>query len=332
MDVSVQVWREGRAGRIRLNRPKALNALDLDMVRLIHAAVRSFGEDPAVHVVLVDAPERGFCAGGDIRALRAAAMGGDAAAVAGFFAQEYAMNQAIADLRKPYVALIDGVCMGGGIGISVHGSHRVATEKAVFAMPETAIALLPDVGTSYVLPRLPGALGMYIGLTGARMAGADALYAGLATHYVPSEHLGALADAVVKDGAAALVEFAAPLPAFSFSGNRAVIDACFGADSVEQILARLEADGSEFAQATLAQLHAHSPSAVHWSFRILHDGAKRNLPECLAAELALVRQVAMSAEFLEGVRAMVVDKDRQPKWQPAKLHEVNAEEIQKLFR
>lgn len=331
MDLSVQAWRDGRAGRIRLNRPKALNALDLEMVRLIHEAVNLFAADPAVHVVLVDAPERGFCAGGDIRALRAASIAGDAEAVAGFFAREYAMNQAIADLRKPYIALIDGVCMGGGIGISVHGSHRIATEKAVFAMPETAIALLPDVGTSYVLPRLPGKLGMYMGLTGARMQGADAVHAGLATHFVPSDRLEALAASVVKDGAGAVAEFSAPLPAFSLAKARGWIDDVFSAASVPALIARLENDGSEFAQAALALLRAHSPSAIYWSHRILREGAKHHLPECLQAELALVRQVAMGKEFLEGVRAMVVDKDRQPKWQPATLEAVDPAAIEKLF-
>src|SRR5580698_9393376 len=211
MDQAVQIWREGRAGRIRLNRPKALNALDQEMVNLIQGALKTFGADPAVHLVLIDAPERGFCAGGDVRSLRAGVMAGDVENVAGFFASEYAMNQAIADLRKPYVALVNGVCMGGGIGVSVHGSHRIATERAVFAMPETAIALFPDVGTSYVLPRLPGALGMYVGLTGARMSGADAVHAGLATHFVPSDRLGALGAAIVKDGVAVIAEYAAPL-------------------------------------------------------------------------------------------------------------------------
>jgi enoyl-CoA hydratase/carnithine racemase len=331
MEQPVQVWRAGRAGRIRLTRPKALNALDAEMVRLIHGAIKDFGADPSVHVVLVDAPERGFCAGGDIRTLRAGALAGDEAAVVGFFAAEYAMNQAIADLRKPYVALIDGVCMGGGIGISVHGSHRVASERAMFAMPETAIALFPDVGTSYVLPRLPGALGMYIGLTGARMLGADAVHAGFATHFVPSARFGELAAAVEADGAAAVAGFAEPLPGFSLAGQRPVIDAAFAAPSVAGIMSRLEEDGGEFAVATLATLRAHSPSSVHWSFKVLRRGAGQNLPEALATELRLVRHVAMSAEFLEGVRAVVVDKDKSPKWQPARIEDVDLAGIDRLF-
>jgi enoyl-CoA hydratase len=331
MDQAVQVLREGRAGRIRLNRPKALNALDQEMVNLIHGALAAFGADPAVHLVLIDAPERGFCAGGDVRGLRTGAMAGDAEGVAAFFAAEYAMNQAIADLPKPYVALVDGVCMGGGIGVSVHGSHRIATERAVFAMPETAIALFPDVGASYILPRLPGALGMYMGLTGGRMSGADAVHAGLATHFVPSDRLGELGAAIVRDGVAVIAEYAAPLPTFSLGTARGVIDTAFSAGSLLEIVARLEQDGGEFARATLTQLRSHSPSALHWSFRIIQAGASRNLTQALAAELALVRHVAMSAEFLEGVRAMLVDKDRMPKWQPARIEDVEPAAIGAFF-
>ncbi len=331
MDQAVQVWREGRAGRIRLNRPKALNSLNLRMVTAIHAALDDFAGDPAVHLVLVDAPERGFCAGGDVRSAREAALAGDVSGVEAFFRAEYALNRAIAELRKPYVALVDGVCMGGGIGISVHGSHRIATEKAVFAMPETAIALFPDVGTSYLLPRLPGALGMYCGLTGARMAGADAVHAGFATHFVPSEFLGELAEAVMRDGVAVIAGFAAPLPAFTLEGARGVIDHAFSAGSVADILHPLERDSGEFATETLAQLRAHSPSAVHWSFEIIRRGARQTLAQSLAAEYALVRQVAMHPEFLEGVRAVLVDKDRAPKWQPDRLEAVNLAKIEAMF-
>jgi enoyl-CoA hydratase len=331
MDLSVQAWREGRAGRIRLNRPKALNALDLEMVKLIREALAAFGTDPLVQVILLDAPERGFCAGGDIRMLRAGSLAGDVAAVREFFTLEYAMNLEISDLRKPFVSLIDGVCMGGGIGISVHGSHRIASEKAVFAMPETAIALFPDVGATYALPRLPGELGMYLGLTGARLAGPDAVHAGLATHFVPSAKLGELAAAIVQDGVAVISEYAEAFPAFSLAAQRRVIDEAFSAESVREILLRLEADGSEFALATLDSLREHSPSAVCWSFEILRRGATRNLKQCLAGELALVMQVAMGAEFLEGVRAMVVDKDKSPKWQPSSIEEVDPDAISAFF-
>jgi enoyl-CoA hydratase len=331
MDQEVQVWREGRAGRIRLQRPQALNALNLGMIQSIHEALNLFSADPDVHFLLIDAPERGFCAGGDVRGIRAAALADDRSAARIFFAAEYKLNQAIAACPKPFVALVDGVCMGGGIGISVHGSHRIATERAMFAMPETAIALFPDVGTSYLLPRLPGALGLYMGLTGARMVGADAVHAGLATHFVRRESLPALEAALLQDGVAVIAAFAEPLPAFSLAAARPVIDAAFSAPSVADIVARLEADGGAFAQETLATLRLHSPSAVHWSFAILRAGAHRSLPEALAAELALAVQVTSLPEFFEGVRAVLVDKDRAPRWQPARLEDVDPAVINALF-
>jgi enoyl-CoA hydratase/carnithine racemase len=323
--------KEGRAGRIRLNRPKALNALNPEMVAGVLAALRAFAPDPAVHFVLIDAPERGFCAGGDVRALREAGMAGQSAPIEAFFAAEYEMNQALADFAKPVVSLIDGICMGGGIGLSVHGSHRVASEKALFAMPETAIALFPDVGTSFLLPRLPGALGMYLGLTGARLAGADAVHAGLATHFVESARFAALEAALLRDGVAVLAEFAAPLPGFSLSLHRVLIDHAFAAPDVHEILRRLEADGGDFAKATVAALRAHSPLSIAWSFEIIRRGAGRDLPSCLAAELALVRKVALHPEFHEGVRAVLVDKDRQPKWQTPRLEQVDPAVIEAMF-
>ncbi len=331
MDREVQVWREGRAGRIRLNRPKAFNALNLDMVKAIRAAVDEFGADPGVHVILVDTLERWFCSGGDVRMLHAGAVAGDASIAETFFGIEYAMNQAIADLRKPYAAIINGLCMGGGVGISVHGSHRIATEQALVAMPETGIGLFPDVGASYVLPRMPGALGMYLGLTGARVTGADAVHTGFATHFVPSERIAAMGEAIVRDGVAAVAEFAAPLPAFSLAGERALIDRAFSQNSVEGIIATLEADGGSFAMATLGQLRQHSPSSVHWSFEIIRRGAGLDLAGCLAMEFDLACKLAMGPEFIEGVRALLVDKDKAPKWLPPRLEEVDPARIAALF-
>jgi enoyl-CoA hydratase len=331
MDQAVQAWREGRAGRIRLHRPKAFNALTLAMLQTIHAAVESLSADPDVHFLLIDAPERGFCAGGDVRSIREGAMAGDRDAARVFFSTEYALNQAIAECRKPFVTLVGGVCMGGGIGISVHGSHRIATERAMFAMPETAIGLFPDVGTSFLLPRLPGWLGMYMGLTGARMVGADAVHAGLATHFVQSKDLPALTAALVQDGVAVIAALAEPLPAFSLAAARPLIDAAFSAPSVPQIVARLEQDPTSFAQETLRVLRQNSPSAVHWTFALLRAGAHRDLRQALAAELALAQRVAYLPEFAEGVRAVLVDKDRAPNWQPARLEDVDPAAISALF-
>jgi len=332
LDQVINAWRDGRIGRIQLNRPKALNALDLTMVNLIHIAMDDFAADPAVHAVVVEAAgEKAFCAGGDVRAIRQQALNGETQPIMEFFTAEYAMNQAIADYPKPFVSLIDGLCLGGGIGISVHGSHRVATEHAAFAMPETAIALFPDIGATFFLPRLPGQLGMYYALTGARCAGADAVHAGLATHYVARENLAALSAAIARDGVAVIAGFAEPLPPFSLAPHRPLIDHAFGAETVLGIIERLEEDGGDFAQSTLKTLRGASPSSVHWSFQILRDGASRNLRECLAAELALVQKVTLHPEFHEGVRSVVVDKDRSPNWRPARLEEVERAAIDAMF-
>jgi enoyl-CoA hydratase/carnithine racemase len=330
-EASVAVRRDGRAGRLVLNRPKALNALDLEMIRLCKSALDAWAEDPSVHLVVIEgAGDRAFCAGGDIRAVREHAMAGETAQVEAFFAEEYALNQLIADYPKPYVALIDGICMGGGIGLSVHGDYRVATEHAMFAMPETAIGFFPDIGGTYFLPRLPGELGMYLGLTGTRVLGADAVHAGFATHFVPRERLGALSAALARDGAGALGGFATTPPPFSLAPRRAAIDRCFGAASVPALLAALQAEGGDWAEQTLGTLRGMSPSAVFWSFAAIRRGTRCGLPQALGHELALTRAITRHHEFQEGVRAMVVDKDRQPKWQPARFEDVDSEAIARL--
>ena len=315
---SVVASRDGRIGHILLNRPKALNALDLDMIRAIQAALDGWRDAPAVHAVVIEgAGGRAFCAGADIRVIRDLVLAGETGAVENFFAEEYALNATIAAYPKPYVALIDGICMGGGIGLSVHGRIRVTSEAGLFAMPETAIALFPDVGTTFLLPRLPGELGMFMGLTGARMAGADAAHAGIATHFVPRADFAALRADIARDGVAAVAGYARPLPEFSLAPHRAAINRCFGAASVAEIFSRLEAEGTAWASETLAGLCTMSPSAVLWSFDALRRGAGLTLREALAGELALTRQVTRHPDFAEGVRAMVVDKDRQPRWVPA---------------
>ena len=324
LEPSVIATHDGRLGRIVLNRPKALNALDPQMIRLIDTALATWRDDPTVHAVVIEgAGGRAFCAGGDIRAVRAHALAGETEAVEAFFAAEYALNAVIAAYPKPYVALVDGICMGGGIGVSVHGRYRVATEAAQFAMPETAIAFFPDVGASHFLPRLPGRLGLYLGLTGARMNGADAVHAGLATHFVRRERLPALSRALAEDGVAVLAELAEPLPPFSLAPHRAAIDRCFAAPGPAAIRAALAAEGTDFAAETLATLDRMSPSSLAWSFAIVRHGADRTLAQCLAAELALTGHVTRHPDFAEGVRAMVVDKDRTPRWSPAELAAVD---------
>jgi enoyl-CoA hydratase len=321
--------RQGRIGRILLNRPKALNAIDLSMIQAIAAALDEWREDPSVHAVVIEgAGGRAFCAGGDIRQVRADSMAGDHAAIEEFFRAEYALNLAIARFPKPYIALVDGFCMGGGIGLSVHGGIRVASEAAQFAMPETAIALFPDVGATFILPRLRGDWGMYLALTGARVSGAEAVWLGLATHFVPRDRMDGLADAIAADGLAALADVAQAAPGTELR-TRDV--SAFGAGSVAEVLARLDADGSAFAQETLRTLRHVSPSSVLWTFEIVRQGGGRTLEACLQAELALTRHATRHPDFLEGVRAMVVDKDRAPKWSPTVIEAVDSTAIMALF-
>src|SRR5690348_8329345 len=244
---------DGRVGRIILNRPQALNALTLPMIRGCAKVLLQWQDEPHVHAVVIEgAGERAFCAGGDVRALRQFELDGEHHKAETFFREEYELNLMIATYPKPYIALIDGICMGGGIGVSVHAPYRVATEHAAFAMPETAIGFFPDIGATFFLPRLPGELGTYLGLTGLRMQGADAVRAGLATHFTSREDLNALSRALAADGPGALGAHAAALPEFSLAGQRMAIDRCFSADSVSDIVHRLQADGSEWAGKTLA--------------------------------------------------------------------------------
>jgi enoyl-CoA hydratase/carnithine racemase len=329
---TVVTSRDGRVGRILLNRPQALNALDLPMLRACAAILRTWRDDPHVHaVVIAGAGDRAFCAGGDIRALRDAQLSGDRAAADQFFAEEYALNLTIATYPKPYIALIDGICMGGGIGLSVHAPYRVATEHAGFAMPETAIGFFPDIGATFLLPRLPGELGTYLGLTGLRVNGADAVHAGFATHFTPRARLSDLSAALARDGIAALATYQEKLPGFSFAAHRAAIDQCFSAGSVSEIVSRLQAAQAEWAEAALKALGQVSPSALHWTLRALRRGRDLTLQQALDAEFALTRTTMAHPDFAEGVRAMVVDKDRRPAWQPPNIADVDPAVIDALF-
>jgi enoyl-CoA hydratase len=323
--------RLGRIGHILLNRPRILNALDGEMIGLIAAALAAWRDDPAVEVVVIEgAGGRAFCAGGDIRAVRAASMERRHDDIAAFFAAEYALNGAIAEYPKPFVALIDGICMGGGIGVSVHGTAPVVTENALFAMPETGIGLFPDIGASYLLPRLRGEVGMYMALTGTRLGGPDAAFVGLASHFTTKAVLATLPAALAERGIDALhgieVPFEAPITAHMHA-----IDRCFSADSVLGIVERLSAEGTEWSRQMLHTLRSVSPSSVFWTFDLLRAGASRSLRECLAAELALTRHVTAHPDFIEGVRAVLIDKDRQPKWSPASLEAVDPAAIAAFF-
>jgi enoyl-CoA hydratase len=329
---TVVTSRDGRVGRILLNRPRALNALDLSMIRACAAILETWREDPHVDAVVIEgAGDRAFCAGGDIRALRDAQVSGDRASADRFFVEEYALNLTIATYPKPYIALIDGICMGGGIGLSVHAPYRVASEHAAFAMPETAIGFFPDIGATFLLPRLPGELGVYLGLTGSRVTGADAVHAGFATHFTPRARLPDLSAALARDGTAALATFNEALPAFSLAANRSAIDHCFSAGSVAEMLSRLQATDADWATLALKALRQVSPSALHWTLRALRRGRDLTLRQALDAEFALTRTTMAHPDFAEGVRAMVVDKDRKPAWQPASIEDVDPATIDALF-
>ena len=331
-DATVVANREGAAGTLLMNRPRALNALDIGMIRGLRAALDAWRDDAAVKLaVLEGAGGKAFCAGGDIRGLRDAA--GDAEAVEAFFAEEYALNLGIARFGKPWVSLIDGVCMGGGIGVSVHNGPRAATENALLAMPETAIGFFPDVGTSHVLPRLPDGIGAWLALTGARLKGADAVHAGLATHFVPRARLPGLRAALVEAGDASAVErFAESPPSASFEAHRDAIRRCFSADTVPGILRALEAEGTEWGAAQAAVLRRVSPTSLHVTLELLRRGAGMALDGCLEMELGLTRAVVhRHPDFREGVRAVLVDKDNAPSWSPPRIEDVDPAAIRAMF-
>ncbi|MCF8612163.1 enoyl-CoA hydratase/isomerase family protein [Gordonia sp. HY285] len=315
-------------GEIVLDRPKALNALDQTMIDDLHETLVGWGDDDAVETVLVtSASDRAFCAGGDIRAIRDSALAGDAAAVTKYFASEYRVNQLIAEYPKPYVALIDGAAMGGGLGISVHGEIRIVTEKAMIAMPETAIGFFPDVGATYFLSRLPAGVGMWLGLTGARLRGADAVAVGLATHYVPSDDLGVVAD-TIRSGAGlaeALAEHRDPVE--STLPLRKIAD-YFGDVSVDGVVGGLRgAVGDEWAEEMLILLGSASPTSLFVTARLLELGEASSLAECLERELSTAEKITAHPDFAEGVRAVLVDKDRDPSFVPPTIEEVSAESI-----
>jgi enoyl-CoA hydratase len=326
------VSQAGSLGRISLNRPKALNSLTLGMVRGIDRALADFAVDQTVAAVLLTGEgERGLCAGGDIRAIHDSGRAGtDLAAT--FWREEYRLNARIHHFPKPYVAVMDGLVMGGGVGLSAHGRHRIVTEETQLAMPETGIGFFPDVGASWLLSRQPGEFGTYIGLTGARMGPADVIAAGLADRHVARGRLAALIDqlaALPADAGHAEVEaviagLATPAAPGLSADIRAMIDRAFGADSIEDILARLDGEAGEAAAATRRTLAAKSPIASKVALRLMRLGrASASLEDCLEREFAATAAVLQSHDFYEGVRAAVIDKDRHPAWSPKSLAEVD---------
>ena len=326
---------EGKAGRLTLNRPAALNALTLDMVRAIDRALTAWETDDAVALVVLDgAGERGFCAGGDIRALYDAAKARRLDLPEMFFRAEYHLNRHIARYAKPVVALMDGVAMGGGIGLGGHSSHRVVTEKSLLAMPETRIGFLPDVGGTYLLGTAPGELGTHAALSGGRMDGADAIACGLADRFVPAAGLDGLRKSLIESGSASVLEdFADTPPDSRLAAARGWIDRCYAHDEAEAILAALDAAPEPDARKAAAEIRGASPSSVKITLKALREGRRHGrLEPCLEQEFRLALGILRDPDFVEGVRAAVVDKDRKPVWNPARLEEVTEEQVERRFQ
>ncbi len=339
----VLVSTQGNLGVLTLNRPDALHALDGEMVKIMTEALLAWSTDPAVAGVMVDhAGARGFCAGGDIRML-AESGARDGLEARAFFYHEYRLNHLIANYPKPYVAILDGVTMGGGVGISVHGPFRIGTERTLFAMPETGIGLFPDVGGGWFLPRLAGEIGMWLALTGTRLKAADCVAAGILTHFVPSELLDAAKAQVagamsthmplsaLKSGLAALEEEAGRLQHLT-PDTIATINRCFNRNSVAAIMEALSTDESDWAKEQARMLGQKSPQTLKVAFRQLRHGrAATNFATHMAMEYRIAARVVRRHDFLEGVRAVIIDKDQTPKWQPATLAEVDDTLLDAIF-
>lgn len=338
---------EGQVGIIVLNRPQALNALTLPMVRAMNVQLALWEKDTAVQAVVIRGEgARAFCAGGDVKAVALstrAADPRDAALSRDFFYEEYTLNHRIHTYPKPYIALIDGIVMGGGVGVSVHGAFRIVSENVMLAMPETMIGFFPDVGGGYFLPRCPGQTGVYLGLTGQRIGAADAVYIGFATHAVP---LAAHADLLAALTAADLTDATHPRDAieeiiarFSHQAKddsilaplREKIDACFGYDQMEDIMAALGDDGSAWAGETLEKLYAVSPTSLKVTLEQLRRGAGLHFAGVMTMEYRMSQAFMQSHDTYEGIRAALIDKDRQPQWRPARLADVDAALVESYF-
>ncbi len=332
--------REGAAGIIRLNRPKAINAVTLEMFRDIDRALDTFEADPAVSVIVLEgAGERGLCAGGDIRTLyESSKVQGDLGKI--LWREEYILNARIASFKKPYVAFMDGIVMGGGVGLSAHGRHRVVTERTRLAMPEVGLGFFPDVGGTWLLSRSPGELGTYFGLTGQTMNGPDAIHARFADAVVPSGKLAALREALTGVAAGATSDtvktiidgFATGETSGPVAAMQSRIDGWFAHDRMQDIVAALQKDGSEPALSTLKTLNEKSPRGMAVTLKLLRLArASSSLEQCLVREYRAALEVFRSDDFREGVRAAVIDKDRNPRWSPARIEDVTPAMVAPYF-
>uniref|UniRef100_A0A2K6GLL8 3-hydroxyisobutyryl-CoA hydrolase n=2 Tax=Propithecus coquereli TaxID=379532 RepID=A0A2K6GLL8_PROCO len=332
------------AGVITLNRPKFLNALHLNMIRQIYPQLKRWEQDPETFLIIIKgAGGKAFCTGGDVRAISEAKMAKQKMPQ-DFFREEYMLNSAIDSCQKPYVALIHRITMGGGVGLSVHGQFRVATEKTLFAMPETAIGLFPDVGGGYFLPRLQGKLGYFLALTGFRLKGRDVYRAGIATHFVDSEELSMLEEDLLalkspsKENIADVLETYHTESkidkdkSFILEEHMDKINSCFSANTMEQIIENLQQDGSSFALEQLKVINKMSPTSLKITLRQLMEGSSKTLQEVLTMEYRLSQACMGDHDFHEGIRAVLIDKDQSPKWKPADLKEVTDEDVNNHFK
>lgn len=331
-------------GLITLNRPKMLNTLNLEMIRKIHPELKKWETDPSISLIIIKGVgEKAFCAGGDVRAVAEAGLSGDSL-TKDFFREEYELNNAIGTLKTPYVAIIDGVTMGGGVGLSVHGHCRVGTDRTVFAMPETAIGLFPDVGGSFFLPKLQGQLGTFLALTGEKLRSYDVYNAGVATHFVSCDKIPELEKSLTRLEKPSLNGILQTLESyqkdsvstvdkeFSLGPHLDTINRCFDKDTVEEIVTALEQEGTEWAKSKVDVINKMSPISLKVSLKQLREGAKlRTLFECLTMEYRLVQRFMEDKDFYEGVRAVLIDRDNSPKWTPSTLQAVTAEKVDSYF-
>ena len=337
-DGDIIVRGQGALRRLTLNRPKALNAVTLGMTVTMTEMMRAWASDPAVGVVMFDgAGERGFCAGGDIRALYDAAKSGDPLPQK-FWALEYHLNVMIARYRKPVVAIMDGVVMGGGIGLAGHAAHRVVTERSAVAMPEVGIGFFPDIGASFPLARAPGFTGTYLELTGERMNAADTIYAGLADTHIPTAKLPAIPEALARchsadEVRAQLAALSTPPAPGKLETARPWIDTCYSENTVEEIFAQLAANNAEAAQPALAAMKKASPTSLKITLRNMRDAAKfKRVEECFVQDYRIALACAAGHDMIEGVRATIVDKDRNPAWRPDTLDQVTPQIVERHFQ
>lgn len=326
--------RRGKAGLVRLTRPKALNALTQNMVTAFHRALIAWSTDPDVHCVIVEGEGRAFCAGGDILAVYHA--GRSRKPLYEFFADEYRLNAYIRHFAKPYVSLIDGICMGGGVGISVHGSHRVVTENVVFAMPEVGIGFFPDVGGSAFLPHLPEHFGTYLALTGNRARQGDCLQSGIATHAIKAEDKERVRRSLIRTGNPDIAlrgktmnpDYETP------EKTRDMIGVLFDSETLGGCLIRLGAagvNGNEWAQQILNLIKTRSPTSLHVTFRQIEEGRSLEMDQCMQMEYRILSRMLENHDFYEGVRALLVDKDNAPVWEPAKIEDVTPAMVDAYF-